>query len=44
MTARDVWILPAAAVVVGAVVGVGVTLYAADSLLRAARWMCGRHE
>ena len=41
MTARDAWLLPAAAVVAGAVVGVGVVLYAADSLLRAARWIGG---
>lgn len=42
MTARDAWILPAAAAVAGAVVGVGLVLYAVDSGARALRWAVGR--
>jgi hypothetical protein len=34
VTARDVWLLPAAAVVAGTVVAGGLILLAADSLLR----------
>ena len=42
MTARDVWVIPAAAVVAGTVVGVGLSLAAFESVMRTVARVTGR--